>query len=187
MEVARVHNERTNRRSSGGGKSKQKGPERVRHIVAPSMGAGGSHLQAAVTHETWQQPRQHERKTQDREANEEQLERETSEDDWHVDDSFTKEHQDDTTEQGKGRSQEACGGRRPGTRHTEGEHQYEEEEWQEQEEYVVKQRDGADQRCSEGSAEQETCEVVHVFEERACERVPLEPKVLQSIIPDLGK
>ena len=34
----------------------------------------------------------------------------------------------------------------------------------------MKQRDGAQQRDSEGSLEQETCENMHVFEERVCER-----------------
>ena len=35
---------------------------------------------------------------------------------------------------------------------------------------MVKQRDGAEQRDGEGSVEQETCEKMHVFEERVSER-----------------
>ena len=45
------------------------------------------------------------------------------------------------------------------------------EQHEEQVEYVVKQRDGAEERESQESVEQATCEKMHVSEEGACERV----------------
>ena len=122
-QVLRAHEQDEHRKW----KERAKGPEQVRHNVAPNMGAGGSHLQATLTHEERQQSRQHERETQ--EVNEEQIERETTEDEGHVDDLF----QDDTNERGKGRSQEECEGSRRGKRvakkHRKREHRYEEEKW----------------------------------------------------------
>ena len=54
------------------------------------------------------------------------------------------------------------------------EHKYEEEKWQkeqdeEQEKYVVKQRDGAELKDNVKSVEQETCDNLHVLKDLVCE------------------
>ena len=97
-------------------------------------------------------------------------------DEGHVNRLFLKEYQDLLTSDVKEESQEEYGGSRPGTGHQYSEHKDEEVKWrkeqhEEQVEYVVKQRDGAEERESQESVEQATCEKMHVSEEGVCERV----------------